>query len=66
MRTWLKGLLAGVIGGAATSGLAAIADPAHFNLSGDGLVALGKMAAAGAIVALLMYLKQSPLPPEEK
>jgi len=61
-RLWFKSLAAAVIGGAASAGLLVYADPQHFNFSHDGLVALGKLAGGGAILALLAYLKQSPLP----
>ena len=59
---WLKGLLAAIIGGAANSVTAAFIDPEHFNFSHDGLIALAKLAGAGALLALFMYLKQSPVP----
>lgn len=58
MNTWLKGLIAAVIGGAASTGLLAVADPAAADL-----ILVGKRFAIGAIIALLAYLKQSPLPP---
>ena len=61
-KTWLKGLLAAIIGGAANTVTAAFVDPQHFNLSHDGLIGLGKFAAAGAIISFFLYLKQSPIP----
>ena len=61
-RIWALGLLHAAIAGAASAAAAALADPAHFNLSPAGLAALGKMSATGALVGLVMYLKQSPLP----
>ncbi len=61
-RTWVKSLVAAVIGGAATSVTAVFVDPQHFNFSGPGLVALLKFAGAGAVIAFFMFLKQSPLP----
>ncbi len=61
-QAWLKSLVAAVIGGAANSVTAAFVDPEHFNFSGPGLVALGKFAGAGAVIAFFLYLKQSPLP----
>lgn len=62
-KNWGKGLLAALIGGAATALATTFADPDHFDLTTmGGLVAVGKIAFAGAIVAVAGYLKQSPLP----
>jgi hypothetical protein len=58
---WLKGLLSAVIGGAANAGLTVLVAPDVFNF-GNGLNQLGVVAAGGAIIAALGYLKQSPLP----
>jgi hypothetical protein len=58
--TWLKGLISAAIGGAANAGSAVIIAPDTFNLD-TGLHKLGAMAGAGAIIAALGYLKQSPL-----
>jgi predicted RecA/RadA family phage recombinase len=62
LRVWLAGLLHAVVAGAANAAAGALADPGHFNLTHEGLTALGKLAAAGAIIGVVMYLKQSPLP----
>lgn len=62
-RAWLYSLVAGAIGGAASSTLAAFSMPDIFNFSHQGWVHLGKLAFIGAIVPVLTYLKQSPLPP---
>jgi len=59
-RTWAKGLLSAVIGGASNAALAMFVDPTTFNF-GD-LPKLGQFAAGGALLAVLMYLKASPLP----
>jgi len=56
---WAKGLLAALIGGAANAVTAVAVDPMHF---GFNLITL-KLAGAGAVVSALMYLKQSPVPP---
>ncbi len=61
-QTWVKSLVAAVIGGAANSVTATFVDPQHFNFSHDGLLALAKFAGAGAVIAFFMFLKQSPLP----
>jgi hypothetical protein len=63
IRAWALGLLHALVAGAANAAAAALADPAHFHFSGAGAVALGKVTAAGAVIGLVMYLKQSPLPP---
>ena len=63
-KSWLKGLLAALIGGASNAVTAMWADPTVFNMTSAGLVALGKLAAAGAILSAFMYLKQSPVPKE--
>lgn len=66
LAVWLKGLVAAVIGAAASSGVNIIAAPDQFNFSHAGLILLGKTAGASALLALFMYLKQSPLPQEPK
>lgn len=60
MGKWLKGLLSAAIGGAANGVTVMIAEPATFNLD-DGLPKLGTVAGVSAIVAVAMYLKQSPI-----
>lgn len=62
-KPWLVGLVHAVVSGAANAAAAMFADPSHFNTSPEGLLALGKMALAGAIIGLVMYLRQSPVPP---
>lgn len=62
LRLWLLGLLHAVVAGASNAAAGALADPAHFNFSPNGLIALGKLAATGALIGLVMYLRQSPLP----
>ena len=63
-KKWLKGLISAVIGGAANGVTVLIVAPEAFNF-GEGIHKLGSVAAAGAIVSVAMYLKQSPLPGEE-
>lgn len=62
MNNWLRGLISAVIGGAANSITVMIVDPVAFNLQ-DGAGKLGTVALISALLALAMYLKQSPLPP---
>ena len=60
MNTWLKSLLAATIGGAANAFALMGLMPDKFNF-GD-MPSLGKVIVAGAIIGLMGYLKQSPLP----
>lgn len=66
VEVWLKGLFAAIIGAIANSGVNMVAAPDQFNFSHAGLVLLAKTAGASALLALFMYLKQSPLPQEPK
>lgn len=61
---WLRGMAAACIGGASNAAAVVFVDPEHFNWH-DGLSAVGKVASAGAIIALLGYLKTSPLPGDQ-
>ena len=58
---WFKGLIAACIGGAASAVTPAFVAPETFNF-GDGLHKLGMVAAGGAIISGVFYLKGSPLP----
>lgn len=64
MNNWLRGLISAVIGGAANSITVMIVDPVAFNLQ-EGAGKLGTVALVSALLALAMYLKQSPLPPNK-
>lgn len=61
-RAWLYSILTGAISGASTSALSALTMPDVFNFTHDGWVHMGKLSLTGAIVPVLTYLKQSPLP----
>ena len=67
--TWLHNLGAAVITGGATSGLSALgivaADAAGATVAQLDLKQIGVLFISGAVIGLLAYLKQSPLPPEE-
>jgi predicted lipid-binding transport protein (Tim44 family) len=72
-RQWLRGLVGGMIGGAAgaiDSGLALmILDPKDFNLGPALRHTLVTVAVLGLLVGIksaAFYLKQSPLPPEDE
>lgn len=62
MNPWLHSLLVAAIGGAATSVVQVLADPSVLFAPG-GLKRLGATALAGALVAIVAFLKQSPVPP---
>lgn len=66
-KLWAKGLLAAVINGIASAATAAIVDPVTFNPLQPGAMKnfLILLAVAGGF-GIFAYLKQSPLPPEEK
>lgn len=66
---WLHNLVAAVVTGGATAGLSAlgitVADAAGANVGALNFKQVGLLFASGAIVGLLAYLKQSPLPPAQ-
>jgi len=66
---WLKGLVAAVVTGFSTSGLSALgiagADAVGLQVAQLDIKQLGILAATGAVVGLLAYLKQSPIPADE-
>ena len=64
LRTWLKGLSVFVFSSIVTGLAATNLDPANFNFSKTGLAKLGSLAAIIGVKAVLLYLKQSPLPAE--
>ncbi len=66
LRTWIHGLVAAFIGGAAASVTNLIVAPESFNMTPEGLKKLGWAVLASGVVAAALYLKQSPLPPAEK
>lgn len=58
---WFKGLISAAIGAAANAVTLIIVDPLNYNLK-EGIGKLLTVCAVSAIVAVAMYLKQSPLP----
>lgn len=64
-KVWLHSILAAAIGGASTALSAALAVPKDFNFSVDGFTNLWHVALLGALVPVLLFLKQSPLPPDD-
>ena len=63
-KVWLHSLVASVIGGTANTLAAMFVDPTAFNT--HDLPKLGKLALAGAIISLVLYLQKSPLPKLEE
>lgn len=61
---WIKGLVGAVIGGAATAVTNMIVDPVTFNFN-EGAHKLWQVAWVSAVISGCMYLKQSPVPPED-
>lgn len=65
LRTWIFGLISAAIGAAANGVTVVIVSPETFNLN-EGLSKVATVSLVSAIVASANYLKQSPLPGEEK
>ena len=61
-KVWIYTLVAAGIGGASNALLGVIAMPDTFNFSHAGLINIGKISLIGALVPILTFLKQSPLP----
>lgn len=61
MKKWFKSLLSAAIGAAASAVPLVIVAPETFNLA-EGWQKLLTMMAINAILAVALYLKQSPLP----
>jgi hypothetical protein len=62
MNTWVKGLIAALITGAANAVLLVVVDPVTFPLSD--LSRVGTAALTSAVVATAAYLAKSPIPTE--
>ena len=63
-RTWLHGLLGAFIQSGATAVSVMVIDPQKFNLN-EGLANIGKLMLVSGIIGAALYLKSSPVPPEE-
>ena len=61
-KQWLYGLFAAAIGAAGGAVPLVVIAPLTFNMSGPGLVKLGEACGASALIAVGLFLKQSPLP----
>ena len=68
-KLWIHNLVAAVVTGGSTTALAALgiagADAIGAQVKALDAKQLGTLFLSGAVVGLLAYLKQSPLPPEE-
>jgi len=64
-RVWWRGIQGAFIGGVANTVSAMIHDAEKFNFS-DGIHPLWQFALTSGIVSAFLYLKQSPVPPEEE
>ncbi len=62
LKTWFKGLGVFVLSSFITSLAAANLSPSTFNFSKQGLTKLAALATIVGVKAVLLYLKQSPLP----
>lgn len=64
LRHWLHGLIGAIIGGGANAITVIVLDPLQFNLQAGWKNLLMATIVSG-IVAAALYLKSSPLPPED-
>jgi hypothetical protein len=62
LKTWFKGLGVFVLSSFITALATMTLDPASFNFSKTGLVKVGAAALVIGVKAVLLYMKQSPLP----
>jgi len=65
-KLWGRGLIAAIIGGASGGVSVVVADPATFNLFQGGATKLAAVCAVMALVNMASYLKEHPVPDEEK
>ena len=64
-RPWLYGFFSAAIGAFGSAIPLVIIAPATFNFSAGGLGKLGEACASNALIAVGLYLKQTPLPQEQ-
>jgi len=63
MKIWIQGLLVALISGAVGALAGVLTSPESCDLSPAGLKKMGGLAIAGALIGVVAFLKQSPLPP---
>ena len=64
-RLWMRGLVGAVIGGGANAVTVMIVEPTKFNLD-TGLQPLVQFTLVSMLVSGALYIKQSPIPANEK
>jgi hypothetical protein len=64
-KKWAHSAIAATVSGGANGITVMIVSPTDFNL-GAGLAKVGQVVLVGALVGLALFLKQSPLPAEDK
>src|SRR5262249_19609057 len=65
LKTWFKGLGVFVLSSLVTAAATMTLDPASFNFSKAGLAKVGVAALVIGVKAVLLYMKQSPLPGDQ-
>jgi hypothetical protein len=65
LKTWFKGLGVFVLSSFITAAATMSLDPGSFNFSHAGLIKVGTAALIIGVKAVLLYLKQSPLPAQQ-
>jgi hypothetical protein len=65
LQTWFKGLSVFVLSSLITAAATMTLDPTSFNLTKSGLGKVGAAALVIGVKAVLLYLKQSPLPNQQ-
>lgn len=65
MNIWFQGLLTAVISGSVTALAGVLTSPETCDLSPAGLRKMGMLAVAGALIGVVAFLKQSPLPKKD-
>lgn len=66
VQLWFRGLAAAVVSSASSAITVLIVDPNDFSPAAiGGWSKLGTVVLVNALVGLALYLKQSPIPPEE-
>ena len=68
-RQWLRGLIGGIVGGGANAALASLSLAGAHAVGVDvrplDFEQVGVVFLSGSVIGLLLYLKQSPIPPED-
>lgn len=66
MATWLQSLIAALIGGAVVALSGILVSPDTIDFTPAGLKKMGLLAAGGALIGVVGFLKQSPIPTTSK